>query len=205
MIKSQAPAYQREDPVFKLTGRLDLTARAQLSEVIEPVWDSCQRLLLDLSQVDEVDLSGLSWLLMVDTHLRQRGCRLEIVHPSAAVLRALNLLKPATGSLTAPTRQTLDPDGRSRWAVGCSLLTRHAWLSVTTALTTTLPKPGTPGCSISCSELNKASKGGSVAFAKKIPQECGLASQRSTGSADQTDRSLLAPTLRVNCNEKTLL
>jgi anti-anti-sigma regulatory factor len=81
--------------LFKLIGRLTLSARSHL-HAVEEVWNDLPCLRLDLSAVSEVDLSGLSWLILADNHMRQRGARMEIVATSPALQRALALLRPAT-------------------------------------------------------------------------------------------------------------
>lgn len=87
---------QGNSSLFKLIGRLTLSARGPLHDIIEKVWNDLPCLCLDLSGVAEVDLSGLSWLILADNHMRQRGGRLEIVATSPALRRALALLRPAT-------------------------------------------------------------------------------------------------------------
>ena len=83
-------------PIYKLKGRLDLNARERLRDSIESVWNDCQRLRLDLSEVDDVDFTGLTWLMLAYRHAHQRGAQFEMVATSSAVLRALKLFRPAT-------------------------------------------------------------------------------------------------------------
>ena len=82
--------------LFQLRGRLTLSARSHLHDIVEKVWNDLPCLRLELSAVSEVDLSGLSWLILADNHMRQRGARMEIVATSPALQRALALLRPAT-------------------------------------------------------------------------------------------------------------
>ena len=100
MSDLEITAVQRQGgPVFKLSGSLNLTARARLRDTVERAWDGYPLLGLDLSEVDELDLSGLGWLLTADAHMRGRGGRLEIVATSAAVRQAMALVGPATRGL----------------------------------------------------------------------------------------------------------
>jgi anti-anti-sigma factor len=92
--------HQKGRTVFVFSGRLDLRARDCLRKSVEAAWDGLDCVRLDVSAVDEVDLSGLSWLMMADDHMRQRGGRLEIVAASPALQRALALLRPATRALS---------------------------------------------------------------------------------------------------------
>jgi len=94
---------------YKLQGNLDLSARPRLAETIESHWESEKILRLDLSQVREIDLSGLSWLMLAETVMRQRGGRLHIVAASRPVQRAMQLLNPATRALFRPGHSRL-PD-----------------------------------------------------------------------------------------------
>ena len=84
---------------FKLIGSLDLRARPSLAEEIDHRWDSCHTLCLDLSEIREIDLSGLSWLLLAESHLCRSGGRRQIVAASRPVQRAMQLLNPATRTL----------------------------------------------------------------------------------------------------------
>lgn len=84
---------------FKLSGSLDLRARPKLAEMVECRWHEHPDLLLDLSEVREIDLSGLSWLMLADSVMRGQGGRLNILAASRPVQRALQLLNPATRCL----------------------------------------------------------------------------------------------------------
>lgn len=84
---------------FKLTGNLDLRARHHLAATIESQWEGCANLLLDLAEVEEIDLSGLSWLMLAEAFMRRRGGRLQILAASRPVQRAMQLLNPATRTL----------------------------------------------------------------------------------------------------------
>jgi len=80
-------------------GRLGLPDRRKLSQEIESEWAEHSELLLDLSEVQEFDLSGLSWLMRAEDFMRRRGGRLRIVAASRSVQRAMLLLNPATHTL----------------------------------------------------------------------------------------------------------
>lgn len=92
---------------YKLLGSLNLSARPKLAEIIESRWENLRVLRLDLSEVREVDLSGLSWLMLAESFLRQRGGRLHIVAASRPVQRAMQLLNPATRTLFRQGRSHL--------------------------------------------------------------------------------------------------
>jgi anti-anti-sigma factor len=81
---------------FKLVGSLNLSARPALAEAIDDYLDRSRTLWLDLSEVREVDLSGVSWLMLAESRLRAAGGRLRIVAASRPVQRAMQLLNPAT-------------------------------------------------------------------------------------------------------------
>lgn len=90
---------RHQQKCFKLSGSLDLRARPLLAEVIESHWKQEKILRLDLSEVREIDFSGLSWLMLAETFMRERGGRLCILAASRPVQRALQLLNPATRTL----------------------------------------------------------------------------------------------------------
>jgi len=97
----------RKQVCFKLSGSLDLSSRPMLAQTIESIWHRENSLLLDLSEVQEIDLSGLSWLLLADSYMRGRGGRLRIVAASPSVQRAMQLLNPATRTLFRRDRHHL--------------------------------------------------------------------------------------------------
>ncbi|MBT9584625.1 STAS domain-containing protein [bacterium] len=103
--------------LFKLVGRLSLSARSHLHDFVEKVWNDLPCLRLDLSAVNEVDLSGLSWLILADNHMRQRGARMEIVATSPPLRRALALLRPATRILNKRSAAKVKSQQRLRQAV----------------------------------------------------------------------------------------
>ena len=92
---------------FKLVGNLDLAARPGLAEEIDSHLNSARNVWLDLSEVREVDLSGVSWLMLAETRLRASGGRLRIVAASRPVQRVMQLLNPATRVLLEGRAQPL--------------------------------------------------------------------------------------------------
>ncbi len=86
-------------PAFQLAGSLDFAARPQLHESIEQIWNEHTCLRLDLSGVCHVDMSGLSWLINAQSHLRQHGGQLDIIATSPTLQQAMALVKPAMREL----------------------------------------------------------------------------------------------------------
>ncbi len=95
---------RHDQTCYKLSGSLDLGTRPLLAEIIECRWKTEKVLILDLSEVREIDLSGLSWLLRAETVMRERKGQLRIVAASPAVQRAMQLLNPATRTLFGDKR-----------------------------------------------------------------------------------------------------
>ena len=87
--------HYRGQSCLKLSGSLGFCERAQLLRALQ----ARKHLRLDLSEVSEIDLCGLSWLLQAENRVRRLGGEFRIVAASPAVKRAIQLLRPATGTL----------------------------------------------------------------------------------------------------------
>lgn len=92
-----------------LSGYLNLQT---LNDVKAALEHCSGRLLLDLSQVEDLDLPALAWLMSLETRLRSQGGSLEIVAPSPPVRRCLALMRPATAILRGRRRQLSIPRPR---------------------------------------------------------------------------------------------
>lgn len=84
-----------------LSGDLNL----QTLKAVKARLEHCSgRVLLDLSQVEDLDLSALAWLMSLESRLRAQGGALEIVAASPCVRRSLALMRPATAILRGRQR-----------------------------------------------------------------------------------------------------
>lgn len=88
--------------VLRLQGMLVLKNLPRLRAKLDSVSNGSRSVLLDLSAIEDMDMSGVSWLMQANQRFRRRGGRLSIVDPSASVRQALRLLAPATALLVAP-------------------------------------------------------------------------------------------------------
>lgn len=88
--------------VLRFQGRLVLANLPGLRAKLESMSHGSPTLCLDLSAVEDLDMSAVSWLMQADQRLRRRGGRLRIVAASKPVRHAMRLLGPATARLTSP-------------------------------------------------------------------------------------------------------
>ena len=76
------------------TEALDLVGARTLIERARPVMLNCQRLLVDLQEIDFIDSSGVRALLYLATQLEEGGKELRlVVRRGSRVERTLNILR----------------------------------------------------------------------------------------------------------------
>jgi anti-sigma B factor antagonist len=79
-------------PVFSITGEIDHSNAATLSEAVEiPLTRGESVILLDLTGVDYIDSGGVSVLLSTVRRLRNRGW-LGVINPNSNVRRLLEIV-----------------------------------------------------------------------------------------------------------------
>ncbi|MFN8610604.1 MAG: STAS domain-containing protein [Vulcanimicrobiota bacterium] len=87
-----------------MTGNLNEACYTLIDELLDRSEGGPPRLPLDLSQITQLDMRGVSWLLSLHRQLSKRGQKLQILRPSRqikSILRQLHL----TGRPTARVRQ----------------------------------------------------------------------------------------------------
>jgi anti-anti-sigma factor len=67
---------------IKLVGEFDLTSRPLADEVLESVQDS-RKIVIDLSDLEFIDSTGIHFLVIANEHARERGCEFTIVRGAA--------------------------------------------------------------------------------------------------------------------------
>jgi anti-sigma B factor antagonist len=75
------PATDGDSPtgVVRARGEVDLSTVERLADCLDPgLWSECEGLLLDLSEVNFIDSTGLSALVVADKSLGGEGLRLAI-------------------------------------------------------------------------------------------------------------------------------
>lgn len=90
--------------VLSLRGGLTFASCRKLLSYLQQLAAHPGRIALDLSRVDELDMSGLTVLLRAERGLPGR---LSIIDASVAVQRVLNLVEPALGRVSWPGRRPL--------------------------------------------------------------------------------------------------
>jgi anti-sigma B factor antagonist len=83
-------------------GEIDLSNVGELRAAVNSAGENCDRLRLDLTQIDFIDSTGLGVLLELRGTLRARGVTLEIVAGEGPVRQAVEIT--GLGELLAPTR-----------------------------------------------------------------------------------------------------
>jgi anti-sigma B factor antagonist len=74
-----------------LTGAFDMEAVPAFRKTVETEGDHWQRVVIDLSDVDFMDSSGLQELVRLEEHVRQLGSEMVLAQPSVTVRRLLEL------------------------------------------------------------------------------------------------------------------
>lgn len=76
----------------RLTGELDRISGAQLTAVLDQLRaDDYLQVVLDVSGLQFLDAGGLDVLVRADARFRERGGRLVLTHPTAAIARILTI------------------------------------------------------------------------------------------------------------------
>lgn len=75
--------------LFKLTGELDLATAGQVEEALAATreWDTVYLVVIDMTELEFLDSSGLRALFVLDTAARERGTRAVFVRGPSAVQR----------------------------------------------------------------------------------------------------------------------
>ena len=80
-------------PVITLSGEVDITNAAELSELISgQLADETQLLTVDVVGLDFADTAAIRALLVAARRLRQRGGDLVLLRPQRALARVLEIL-----------------------------------------------------------------------------------------------------------------
>jgi anti-sigma B factor antagonist len=80
-------------PVITLSGEVDITTAAELSELITgQLADETQQLTVDVAGLDFADTAAIRVLLVAARRLRQRGGDLVLLRPQRALARVLEIL-----------------------------------------------------------------------------------------------------------------
>jgi anti-sigma B factor antagonist len=80
-------------PVIVLTGEVDITNAAELSELVTGQLASQTRhLTIDVDRLDFTDMAAIRVFILAARTLRQRGAELVLLHPQRALVRVLGFL-----------------------------------------------------------------------------------------------------------------
>jgi anti-sigma B factor antagonist len=91
---SVAVREQERTTVLSLDGELDLASCAALERELERVQSSrSQRLVLDLSELTFMDLSGLRVIIAAHRQAERGGKRLVLAHVRPSIMRLLELTR----------------------------------------------------------------------------------------------------------------
>jgi anti-sigma B factor antagonist len=83
--------------VVAVKGELDLATAPELREVLEPVADRAEALLVDLSSCEFIDSTGLAALVAAAERVQERGGRFAVCCPNGTVRRLLEVSGAAEG------------------------------------------------------------------------------------------------------------
>ncbi len=78
--------------VAAVRGELDLATREALGTQLAPLVTAAPTVVLDLTDVDFVDATGLKVLTSASRQSREQGGRLVLAHPPSMLVRMLTLL-----------------------------------------------------------------------------------------------------------------
>ena len=80
--------------ILELTGEMDLYSSNTLKETVVQLWnDGVTRLVIDLSQLEYVDSSGIGVLLAVYSSSQKRGNRITFAGATGSVMKVIELTK----------------------------------------------------------------------------------------------------------------
>lgn len=78
-------------PRLKLVGEFDLSVRELADEALEKAADSPE-LVLDLSELEFIDSTGVQFVIVANEQARERGCQFSIVKGGQAIERVFEAL-----------------------------------------------------------------------------------------------------------------
>lgn len=84
----------------------DMDNRAILDEVNRRLHDDCKSVVVDLSNLEYIDSTGLNLLLALWRHLKHCGCPLLLTEPRPSVLRLLEMTRLHNVFSFIPTVET---------------------------------------------------------------------------------------------------
>ena len=96
------PCQHEDKPADKVSGELTIYAAAEARRELQRLHASWPDLLLDLSEIEEIDSAGVQLLWWLKRNVEQSGHALALVDPSPAVVEVLDLLK-LTGTFGLPS------------------------------------------------------------------------------------------------------
>jgi anti-sigma B factor antagonist len=73
------------ETIVRATGRVTSTTSAMLENTLRDLVSDNERVVLDLTQVDYIDSSGLGALVSAYMHAKRINCELEIANPKQRV------------------------------------------------------------------------------------------------------------------------
>ena len=73
------------ETIVRATGRVTSSTAAMLENTLRDLVSDSERVVLDLTQVDYIDSSGLGALVSAYMHARRTNCDLEIANPKQRV------------------------------------------------------------------------------------------------------------------------
>jgi len=73
------------ETIVRATGRITSTTSATLEKTLRDLVSDNRRVILDLSEVDYIDSSGLGALVSAYLHGRRMNCDLEITNPKQRI------------------------------------------------------------------------------------------------------------------------
>ena len=83
--------------VVAIKGELDLATAPQLREVLEPIAERAQALLVDLANCEFIDSTGLAALVAAAERVHERDGRFALCCPNSSVRRLLEVSGAADG------------------------------------------------------------------------------------------------------------
>jgi anti-sigma B factor antagonist len=79
------PEERSSETIVRATGRITSTTSAMLESTLRDLVSENKRVVLDLTQVDYIDSSGLGALVTAYMHARRIDCDLEIANPKQRI------------------------------------------------------------------------------------------------------------------------
>jgi anti-sigma B factor antagonist len=79
------PEKRESETIVRATGRITSDTSATLESTLRDLVSNNKRIVLDLTNVDYIDSSGLGALVAVYTHATRAKCDLEIANPRSRI------------------------------------------------------------------------------------------------------------------------